>query len=174
MGLEVEAKIRVECSRLDEVEAKLHELGFTPEGDRIEVDTYYVHPCRDMVSRDEALRVRSVGGRLKLTYKGPRMDGLLKSRREIEVDVNGPIEELLAELGFKPGIIIEKARTSFTGDGVRVLLDRVKGLGCFIEVESLSGDPSKVIEFISLLGYSSSDVITESYAMMLAKRSNPL
>ena len=46
------------------------------------VDTYYNHPSRDFAETREALRIRRVDGVPMVTYKGTKLPGEVKARRE--------------------------------------------------------------------------------------------
>ena len=52
---------------------------------RIEVDRYFNHPARDFAETDEALRIRRIGPVNRITYKGPRVDTVTKTRQELEL-----------------------------------------------------------------------------------------
>jgi predicted adenylyl cyclase CyaB len=70
-----------------------------------EGDVFFDHPSLHLQDDDRRLRLRfrDEGGVQELTYKSSReMHGVDKVRREITaVLVSGPIEELIAELGFR-------------------------------------------------------------------------
>lgn len=63
-----------------------------------EVDTYFQHPCRDFALTDEALRLRrhlvttaeSCVFECLATYKGPKLPGPTKTRRELEFPLVNP------------------------------------------------------------------------------------
>lgn len=141
----VEAERKYRCAH-DPVRRALADAGFRRRGAVEQVDRYFDHPLRSFGVTDEALRVRSEtdadGGdrRCELTYKGPRLGGGAKSRRELTVTVPAgePIEALLRALEFAPVATVTKARERFERDGVVVSLDRVDGLGAFVEVEVLT------------------------------------
>ncbi|NJE07561.1 class IV adenylate cyclase [Thermococcus sp. M39] len=107
-------------------------------------DIYYQHPCRDFSKTDEALRIRikRFNGHFEafLTYKGPKLDSVSKSRKEIEVPISDvdAYSELLTSLGFKEVLTIVKVREKYYVEkGVTITLDEVEGLGKFIEIEKL-------------------------------------
>ena len=166
---EAEAKIRVDCSRFDELRGVLRGKGYRLEGRVREDDVYYQHPCRDLMRSDEALRLRYSGGRMVLSYKGPRSGGRLKVREELEARVEGPLGLILERLGFRESVRVGKSREVYRGDRVKVFLDTVDGVGCFIEVESLTGDPMHVSEALKELGLDKEEVVYESYAEIVAR-----
>lgn len=113
-------------------------------------DVYFNHPARDFAQSDEALRIRSVGGRHRVTYKGPLVDEVTKTRREIELPIGETgadgerFAEVLALLGFRRTREVRKTRTPYhiiwDGRPVEICLDEVQGLGTFVELESAAGD----------------------------------
>ena len=148
--LEVEQKFRVDD--LQAVAARLSELGAV-EGDAVrQVDTYYAHPSRDFAATDEALRIRRVGDRSVITYKGPKLDATTKTRREIEVPLGSEASGseswagMLVALGFAVAGCVEKVRIPYAlvveTLEVEIALDQVTGLGTYVEVEVLTDDES--------------------------------
>ena len=79
MTLEVEQKFRV--ADLDAVATLLQEMGVVAQPPVEETDLYFQHPARDFAASDEALRIRQKAGVCFLTYKGPKLDPLTKTRR---------------------------------------------------------------------------------------------
>src|SRR5438067_687125 len=103
MQYEVEQKHRV--TNTDELLARLSGRGVIV-GEAIEqLDQYFAHPCRDFAKTDEALRIRTVGDKSFVTYKGPKLDTTTKTRHELELpldpqDATGSrFAELLSALG---------------------------------------------------------------------------
>lgn len=150
MPLEIEQKYRVENHA--SIEAKLLAQGATLTDAVTQVDCYYAHPQRDFAQTDEAFRIRAVGPKNFLTYKGPKLDQTTKSRVEYEVAVaEGPdalaaCGEILRNLGFTPASIVRKqrrtcelAREGFT---IEVALDDVRKVGTFVELEIGVSDDS--------------------------------
>ena len=119
--------------------------------ERTETDEYFLHPARDFRVTDEALRIRCSGSSVELTWKGPKLDALTKSRQELELPVNDAVEtaafrserlrEILLALGFVSAGYVRKHRRvtdlTFGGRSFHVSLDTVEGLGLFAEIETL-------------------------------------
>lgn len=137
------AKVPVEAevkARVDDPEAareRLIEHGAEHEATLEQTDVYFDHPSRSFADTDEALRVREEDGRAVLTYKGPKLDASTKSRREVETEVDDAAgtRELLEALGFAPQPEVSKTREVFALGDVTATLDRVDGLGAFVELE---------------------------------------
>ena len=109
-----------------------------------EGDVFFDHPNLHLQDEDRRLRLRfrDEGGVQELTYKSPReMHGVDKVRREITaVLVSGPIEELIAELGFRRIRKFVKLREVFVLGEFEVSLDHLDGAGWFCEIEALAPD----------------------------------
>ncbi len=121
-------------------------------------DTYYQHPCRDFAKTDEALRIRirRFDGHFEafLTYKGPKLDSVSKTREEIEVLINDPDKHarILEALGFREVLTVEKVREKYYVEkGITLTLDEVEGLGKFVEAETLTDDREKIPELVEKL-----------------------
>jgi len=146
MQLEIEVKYKVD--ELNRVRQALEELGATFETPVSQVDSYFRHPARNFAQTDEALRLRRVGEENCLTYKGPKIDKETKTRRELELPLE-PGErsfdswrELLKVLGFSPARDVAKQRQAgmilWEGDEAHLALDKVEGLGSYLEIEVLA------------------------------------
>lgn len=145
--LEVEAKLRPAAPRIEALRARLEALAGAPRL-RQQSDTYFHHPSRDLKARDEALRLRCDDG-LAITWKGPKLDPPLKTREEIEFGLDTDLAtatRLLEALGFSPVATVEKEReewTLATPTDASICIDRVLGLGTFVEVEVQADDAGK-------------------------------
>ena len=149
---EVEQKFHVE-DRAD-LEKRLGEIGAVEQPSQQHVDTYYNHPSRDFAQTREALRVRRVDGVPMVTYKGTKLPGAVKARRELEwrLDPGDPdgtkMEELFQMLGFRRVATVTKRRRCYQllaelAD-FGVMIDHVDSLGLFAEVELIAGDSSEI------------------------------
>ncbi len=140
--LEAEVKLALDAARWERLTGRLCALGATRLGSHRQVDTYFAHPGRDFRSTDEALRLRTEDGVLRVTYKGPKLDPPRKTREEIEFALDTDLEtasRLLERLGFRAVAQVSKQRQEYRLDGsarVTVGLDRVDDLGWFCEVET--------------------------------------
>lgn len=170
--VEVELKLR---ARLDLVRERLREKGARLLERGEEEDFYFRSPYRDFSKTDEALRLRRRGGRCTLTYKGPRLDSMSKTREEIEVEVGDwcSMMEVLRRLGFSEVGRVKKRRETYQLQGFTVCLDEVEGLGEFLEVETKAeGDYGPLLEeallLLEELGVKG-PLVRESYLEMLLK-----
>jgi adenylate cyclase class 2 len=171
MMMEIEVKVKAD---LKGVEKRLLEEGGNFVNEERQIDTYYNAPHRDFAESDEALRLRSIGRKNMLTYKGSRLDALSKSRKEITLSVSRePTEELLSSLGFsKFGQVLKLRRNYKLGD-LLVSLDNVENLGTFVEIEAVGEEKDfefhekRVVGLLERLGFSKGEIIRESYLELI-------
>lgn len=137
MDDQLEIEIKAWCDSHDAVRSRLEALGAMFSETREEVDLYFNHPSRDFAGTDEALRVRSVNGKCRLTYKGPKLSTRSKARVEHETDAGDleSVKNILLSLGFTISGTVEKKRSLYILNGIEVCVDDVDGLGTFVELE---------------------------------------
>ena len=139
----MEAKAAI--SDPDAVCRLLEERGAMFEEEFMHQDTYYSHPCRNYAATDEAVRVRTInrGGEeeVRITYKGPKLDMLSKTREEVEVVAIGRpgAEALMDRLRFKIVASVAKKRLFYSLPPLKITVDEVAGFGWFLEVETSAG-----------------------------------
>ncbi|HEX4589517.1 MAG TPA: class IV adenylate cyclase [Gemmataceae bacterium] len=146
--LEVEIKFAV--ADFAPIEAALTSRQVSLAPPRRDVDRYFNAPDRDFARTDEALRIRSIGERNFVTYKGPKLDRTTKTRLEIEVplgdgeQVIADFGRLLMSLGYRPVAVVEKTRrvAEFVRDSfpVQLTLDEVDGVGNYAELEIIASE----------------------------------
>lgn len=146
MSYEVEVKYRTVDH--DHLVQRLIEKGAIAAGAVNQADIYLSHPARDFAQTNEAFRIRRIGDENRITYKGPKRSGPIKTREEIEIPVAGGPEQfgrllrLLENLGFRPVATIRKRREtihlSFQDHELEVALDLAEGLGAFAEIEAFA------------------------------------
>ena len=141
--LEVEVKYAVDD--FGPVEAALAARGIAVGPARRDADQYFNAPDRDFAQTDEALRIRSIGPKNYVTYKGPKLDRETKTRLEIEVPLAdgeanaADFRRLVTMLGYKPSGVVRKSRRvahcDRDGFPLQICLDEVDNLGQFAEIE---------------------------------------
>lgn len=124
---------------------RLIELGAVVASPISQADTYYNHPSRDFAQTDEALRVRTVGKQSFITFKGPKLGTVTKTRFELELPLADQTADgwavILTKLGFVEVATVRKQRTAYQlqceGRAFEVVIDQVEGLGLYAEVETV-------------------------------------
>jgi adenylate cyclase class 2 len=112
------------------------------------------------------LRLREIGERSILTWKGTGIAGPHKIRPELETPVGSAetMAQIFHQLGFELVFRYEKYRTEFTGDhkpGV-VTLDETP-IGDFLELE---GPGEWIDKTADRLGFSADQYILDSYGTL--------
>ncbi|MEE9565083.1 MAG: class IV adenylate cyclase [Candidatus Hydrothermarchaeaceae archaeon] len=170
--LEIEAKAAIENK--EEIKQRILEAGGKYIRVETQSDIYFAHPSRDFMKTDEALRIREAGNEYTLTYKGPKLDKLTKTREEIEIKLDDPVPMagVLKMLGFMEVAPVVKTRSHYTLGDYQVALDEVEGLGHFIEIEKHADSykPEELVELLKSLGVEESKIERRSYLELLLER----
>lgn len=168
--LEIEVKARADHLPVKE---QLSVMGAVFVGVQHHCDTYFNAPDRDFAKTDEALRIRSVDGRSVMTYKGKKLDTLSKTREEFETPVDGgTTRSILLALGFYESGIVKKTREVYRFENMTICLDKVEGLGEFMEVEivaesNIETHRKQIFSFLANFGIREEDSIRTSYLEMV-------
>lgn len=185
--IEVEIKLPLRRQEKTEETGRIAEvlcsMGFRKAARFRQRDTYFDNEAGEIRGGGKALRIRETEDLMKgivtaeLNFKGPRMDQVSMTRQELETEV-GQAEtgrRILAALGFSPVLPeVVKERTEYRREEITAALDRVEGLGDFLELEIMADEETengKVLQkleaLLGKLGYRMSDTVTRSYLSML-------
>lgn len=185
--IEVEVKLPLrrqeKTEERDRITVVLCSMGFRKAARFRQRDTYFDNEAGEIRGGGKALRIRETEDLMKgvvtaeLNFKGPRMDQVSMTRQELETEV-GQAEtgrRILAALGFSPVLPeVVKERTEYCREEITAALDRVEGLGDFLELEILADEETengkvlqKLEELLGELGYQMGDTVTRSYLSML-------
>ena len=182
--LEVELKAALTEIQAQTIPEHLLALGFRPGEQVRELDVYLNGGGeRDFRKTDEALRLRQVQdlhtGRTetRMTYKGPKLDDRSSTRMEYEITVSDleTARKLLEALEFYPAASVDKVRQTMEKDAVTVCLDRVTGLGSYLELEILQESGSQqqavdtLLELLDTLNVSRQALTRDSYLELLER-----
>jgi adenylate cyclase class 2 len=146
--MEIEVKIRVKS--IEDFEKRIEPASFLREEEQ--KDTYFKVP------EGELLRVREIGnGGAFLGHKRIR-DGenTLFDEVEARVEDGEKVVDILKSLGFEELVAIKRCRRIYEQDGITMELNKVKGIGDFVDFEIISEDASekeRILELIKKLGY---------------------
>lgn len=175
--IEIEIKARVEDPK--DMERSIIALGAEPIGIENQEDTYYNSQYRDIGKTDESLRIRIEDDQSFLTYKGPKMDSVSKTRKEFQIEINDAdnLRNILTSLGFFPVVTVTKKRKNYRLGDFFIALDDVRNLGNFIEIEISAEDSKKyeekvesIFKFIEKLGLNRKSAICKSYLELLLEK----
>ena len=142
----LEIEIKAYCDDHALVADELIGMGAQYVGKVTERDMYLNHPARDFKKTDEALRIRQSDGMAILTYKGPRIGSISKTRIEQEVHVSdySSLLAVLEYLGFSKAGAVVKVRQKYNLNDIEISLDTVEDLGTFVELEKMGVDHEAV------------------------------
>lgn len=164
-------EIKARCKDLDAAQQRARELATAHVGVDEQTDTYFVTRSGRLKLRESSLS----GGQL-IPYRRPDQPGPKRSDYlVIPIERPTALKALLAEvLGVHR--VVRKQREIFLVDNVRIHLDRVDGLGTFLELEAVfDGAPevppaerAKVDRLMDALGVAPDDLLETSYEALVA------
>ncbi len=126
----------------DKIKNKLEQFGYK-ETKKI-IDEYFYDPKRNDLKPDEngkiynCLRVRQKENKYTITYKDDVYENgkwLYSNEYETEVKSIEVIKQIINKLGLKKFIEIENEKRYYYFKNYEIVLERVKDLGLFMEVE---------------------------------------
>lgn len=153
MAVTTESELKIPVSDLAAVRDRLHAI-----------DARLVHPAQREVNQlfdthdgrlasgGQVCRLRTVGDRHVVTFKGPASyRGVIKERDEVEIEVSdGALTATILErLGLKIAVRYEKDRETWLVDDVTVTLDHTP-MGDFVEIEGTVRDLHGVAQRVGL------------------------
>lgn len=161
-----ETEIKIQIHDLEEVRQRLVQLGFKESvAKKFEVNVLYDTVDQKLRRTEMLLRLRKVGAKGVITWKGPGIPGPHKSRPELETTLESieTMGRILEEIGFQPAFRYEKYRTEFVDgqspDVGTVTLDETP-IGHFLELE---GPAEWIDNTAGRLGFAQQDYVLASY-----------
>jgi len=142
MNIEVEIKVKI--NNFEEIKARVAALGKLIKSIR-QVDDYFIPVQRDFFANKphpvEWLRIRTNPDKVIFEYDksvNRNENGKQECAEEYETEISNPEEfrKILDFLDFKKVITVDKQREYWDCGSLEIALDRIAGLGDFIEVEA--------------------------------------
>lgn len=192
-----EVEIKVLLENKEKIKEKLISMGGKYIHSLEHEDTYFNMPkkLRDFYRTDEALRIRKSiefnANNIEekrifefLTYKGPKVDDLTKTRKEIDFKVEDgeKLKEILKILGFREVYTIKKERELFEieyySEKFEILFDYLPVLNQnFMEIEcqtekenEIALKRDKIFKFLKNLDISKDQSIRKSYLELVLEK----
>ena len=180
---EIELKLTLSKDEFQEINKKLRRtLKFIKSS--CHVDDYYDSSKNSFLSKKypyEWLIIRHRDGLTSINYKHWYPENTKYTTHcdeyEVKVDDKRQAEKILNALSYTKFISVRKKRSVFlTNDGLEIALDEVKGLGFFIEVETLKDYKSvaeareAILEFTRSLGLKGTKTLPGGYAAALMRK----
>ena len=175
MVIEVEAKVSI--SKLDDLRAKLRKITRFIGREKKADDYYTLQNLAGYPTK--SLRVRARKNYHEVNFKQPlSYSNGVWAKNEVEFkihDLNG-FFELLNEFGFRKWLRKEKQTELYKSGNVGIEINKVKGLGWFMEVEYLCNKKNiakarkKVVDVLKKLNINKKDIEKSGYTKMLWKK----
>ena len=167
MAVEIEIKLKVDD--LSPVRDRLQQVGAERIGRTLETNIFFDTADRALLGSDCGLRLRHSrnldGGsdKLAVSYKGPRAEGTIKSREELEIliDNQDSATAMFARLGYEVVLTFEKRRETWRIDRSTIELDELPQLGSFVEIECPT--QAEVLRIRHKLALASIPAVTQTY-----------
>lgn len=167
MGTEIEKKYRLSEEERERLRARLPDVAAAVlRGKESEENILFAGPAID--PQTKVLRLRIVGGRAILTYKERfRSESAISRQREDETAVANPTEmiAILDGLGYRPALVYEKRRETWSLDQQAELVIDELPFGLFAEIE---GDEQAILEAEKTLGLESTPAEMKTYPELAA------
>lgn len=165
----VETEVKIRVKDINSVKEKISHLGAKREKERFfEENILYDFPSQDLYKKRHALRVRKIGKKAFLTFKGtPQKSRKFKIREEYETEVKNQkqLRKILKSLGLIPTFHYQKYRTVLKKGTLKICLDETS-IGNFIEME---GERNEIVKAAKTLGFSKNEFIKLDYIQLLKK-----
>ena len=162
-----ETEVKIRLLDPEAILSRLKIAGFAESVPRLfESNTLYDTGDQSLQRSGTMLRLRQVGEKAVITWKGRNVAGPHKSRPELETQVGSydTLHEILTKIGFQPSFRYEKFRTEFqdaSAEGV-VTVDETP-IGFYLELE---GAGEWIDSTARQLQFTESDYILDSYGRL--------
>lgn len=184
MYREIEIKLKVE--NLDGLERKLTQAGCVFAEPISQFDVIYsndgdsgVRPNGKAEEGHLAIRIRREGDIAKFTLKQQKSNEMDNLEYETKVDDAEAIHKILEALNWKPQLEVKKVRKKGMLGEYEICLDRVEGLGEYLEIEKMTNDnanPEEVrkelFSAIKPFGLTEADEETRGYDTLIYQLNN--
>lgn len=161
----METEIKLPVDDLAGIQSKILAFGFRLHRERtFESNLVLDTATQSLRSSGRLLRLRSAGGLLTATYKGPGVAGKHKVREELETEVNNidTLAAIFQRLGYDVAFRYEKYRTEYE-DGEGLLVVDETPIGNYLELEGVA---DWIDRRAAELNYREDQYITKSYGSL--------
>lgn len=175
---EIELKIRLNNS--EEIVIHLKTLGVEFGVPKKQYDKIYLqkgveYPLKLGIN---VLRIREEEGKFIFTLKRPEEIELSKVEYETLVEKPEELEKIILDLGWVKYVEITKTRRKGKIGDINLCLDKVEGLGDFLEAEIFDevggiGVQNRLKELFFSWGIEINDIVSEGYDVLIVKMQRP-
>ena len=170
---EIELKFRVD--NLNKILVFLERNGCVVSPVNRQHDRIYVKDLDDVESSAGSvwLRVRKTDEVTELNYKRQNADGAESEEIEFEVSSYEKANAFLKALGFEEWVQVNKERRYSKYKNCKICMDKVEGLGEFVEVEMLVSEQDdvdykeKLFEVAKEIGVETGNIVNSHYDTMI-------
>jgi len=161
--MKIENEIKYKVINHKELKNKIEKLDFRFVKKIIQEDIYFNPPHKDFSkSKKYYLRIRKIGKGGNFEYHIVKND-IQTNEWTVKVENWEILAKILEFLDFKKICVVNKERLVFQKGKIEIVMDKVKNLGNFIEIE-FKGDPSrnttmKLQKVASALNLSQKDIV---------------
>jgi len=182
--MNIEVEIKAGINNFEAIKAKVAAIGKLIKSIR-QVDDYFI-PChRDFFAQKphptEWLRIRTNPDKVIFEYDksiNKKVNGEQECAEEYETEICNPDEfrKILNFLNFKKVITVDKQREYWDCGDLEIALDRIAGLGDFIEVEARGNFADNIkakeacLKFLANLGIEDAEKINKGYPVLLLEK----
>lgn len=167
MNIEIERKYKTK--KKDLLRSKLITLGAKSEGIKYSEDIYFKVPQK--IESTKYLRIRTKGKNKNGTLAYHEVVSDFETKEwEVNVEDAEMTQNILTKLGFSLDVVVTKERETLKLNRCEVVLDNVKNLGDFIEIEAPNKD--KFEELANDLNLDEKDIISGAGYPDLLKNKN--
>ena len=165
MNLEIEIKAKIRD--FSKIRKQLLEVGAKKTGTVHQIDTYYlISPKYRFKSGEPRLRIRENKTANKFFWEYHQPTDMFGAKEyETEIDDPKMAKLILKKLGYEAEAVIDKVREEYKFKSLNIVLDKVKGLGQFMEVEIMDYNRkeglNRIYGFYNKIGISKEDLIPE-------------
>ncbi|MFK7798371.1 MAG: class IV adenylate cyclase [Aureispira sp.] len=166
-------EIKAHCAALEPLEQLLLAEGADYKGLDHQIDTYFKVPNGRLKLREGNIECALIQYNRANQTTAKRSEVHYYQPTDKVTDLKRTLE---AALGIK--VVVDKKRHIFFINNVKFHLDRVEGLGTFVEIEAIDQDGSymesalqaQCLHYQNMLGIRTEDLIAYSYSDLLLER----
>ena len=174
--IEIERKFRLSPKKMVDIQHILEKESrkLTPMHQVDQVFLYNISSFKDFEQGMPVMRLRTANGNTQLTYKRAINNAGDCLEHELVVESAETMQRILEEMGYRHVTLVDKTRIEIKKDRLTLALDKVAGLGDFLELEILaekadSGDAEKtILQKAAEFGLTADDIERKKYDEMLS------
>lgn len=166
-------EIKARCTAQDAIRALLRERAARFVGEDHQIDTYFRTPRGRLKLREGAIE-RNLIYYERADQQGPKASNVTLYRPGPDPSLKAILTQVLGVL-----VVVDKRREIYFIDNVKFHLDRVEGLGTFVEIEAIDEDGTigearlheQCAYYLDLFEIAEEDLLSVSYSDMLMAHS---